>query len=70
MYVVLELQKTGERISTLVTQHDTLNEAKSKFFAILSVAAGSPLDRHYVSILTEKGQSIMNDGFDHNKEVE
>lgn len=65
MYVVLEIQKSGERISTIATQHENITEAKSKYFNVLSAAAGSPMDRHYVAIISEKGQSIMNDGFDH-----
>ena len=68
MYIVMEIQKAEERLSTIVTQHETLQDAKAKYFQVLSAAVNSPLERHFVTILTEKGSSLLNDGFDH-KEI-
>lgn len=68
MFIVIEIMKTGEQISTVVTQHSTKLEAKAKFFQAVGAATQSPVDRHHISILTETGKLIMNDGFDHYEE--
>lgn len=68
MYIVVEIQKTNNTVSTIVTQHKTQEEAKSKCFTVLAAAVQSTMDRHYVSLLNEKGKELYSNGFDH-KEV-
>lgn len=54
-FIVLEIQKQDGKIATLVTQHDTLNEARAKYHAVLSAAAISGLERHGAVLLREDG---------------
>jgi len=68
MYVVLEIMKTGDRLSATTTMHNTKNEAKAKFFQLVGAAASSTVDRHHISLLNESGKVLMNDGFDHLEE--
>ena len=46
-YIVVELQKgQNGKIATITTAYETLNEAESKFFAIMSAAAISDVPQH------------------------
>lgn len=46
-YVVVELQTTKDgQVANLVTQHDTREEAESKFHSVLAAAAISGLPVH------------------------
>lgn len=70
MYIVMEIQKTNDTLSTIVTKHATLEEAKSKYFTILAAAVHSTMDRHHVTLLNEKGKELYNSGFDHKEVLE
>ena len=70
MYLVIELQKNSEgTLSNLVTTHETLQEADSKFHQVLSYAAVSTIPLHSATILTERGKMIRNEYYEH-KETE
>lgn len=64
MFLVLEIQKNSEgQLAALVTQHEDIREAKSKYHAVLSVAAKSGLPRHSAAIIHEDGHSIYNESY-------
>ncbi len=64
-HIVIEIQKDNGEVSTLITAFDTKNEAESKFYQIMSVAAISQLERHSASILTEDGNCYMTATYEH-----
>lgn len=55
-YIVMEMQKNPEgTVSNLVTDHDTLAEAESKFYTILASAAINDVSVHSAIIVSEEG---------------
>lgn len=61
MYIVIELQKnTDGKVAHLVTEHNTLAEAESKFYSVLAYAAVSEISVHSAAVLTEEGISVLN----------
>lgn len=67
MYVVIELQKNGDTVANLVTQHNTIAEAKHKYYAVLSAAAISSVGVHSATILDDHGVQIASGAFDHER---
>lgn len=66
MYIVIELQGDGEgHVANIVTAHETLAEAQSKYFTILASAAVSNVPVHSATILNETGMSLANQSFGH-----
>ena len=62
MYLVIEIQKTQEgQVSHLVTTHDSLSEAESKFHNILMYAAQTQLASHSATILTDDGYALRRE---------
>lgn len=64
MYLVVEIQTAGGKISTLNYQFDALNLAEQKYYSILSAAAVSSLDVHAAMIMDNKGTVIKNEFYD------
>ena len=64
-YLVIELQGTGESVSNIVTTHDTINEAESKYHQILGAAAVSSIPVHAAVILTDEGHSMKHECYKH-----
>ena len=64
MFLVVEIQK-GEngQFACLVTQHEDLRDAESKYHAVLAAAAKSKLPRHSAALLHEDGHSIRNESY-------
>lgn len=70
-YLVIEIQKTASgEIATLVTAHDTINEARSKYHTILASAAISDLPSHAAVLLEETGTSIASECYINEEEPE
>ena len=66
MYVVMELQRTSENtLSTIVTTHETRNDAEWKYHQILAAAAISQVDIHSAVMLGETGQRIKGESYVH-----
>lgn len=66
MYIVIELQKNTEGVvSNIVTSHNTLEEAESKFYAILSAAAVGSVPLHSAIIVSEEGFPVKHDFYKH-----
>lgn len=61
-YLVIEIQKGEDgAIANLVTAHDSLNEARSKYHSVLAAAAVSELPSHAAVLLEENGTSIASE---------
>ena len=70
MYLVIELQKTGNQVTNLVTQHETALEAESKFHTVLGFAAVSSVDVHSAVLMDEKGFVYRSESYDHTTPAE
>lgn len=66
MYIVIELQKNNEGVvSNLVTSHNTLAEAESKFYSILASAAINSVPVHSAIIVSEEGFPVRHQCYKH-----
>ncbi len=66
MYVVVELQKTDENtIASLVSTHQTLQDAQSKFHQVLSYAAVSNIPLHSCVLLNEDAYVVKTESYSH-----
>ena len=65
-YIVIEMQKTAEgQVSNLVTDHNTLAEAESKFYTILASAAINDVPVHSAIIVSEEGFPVKHQCYKH-----
>ena len=64
MYIVMEIQKSSTA-STIVNTYNTLNEAENKYHTILAYAAISNVPKHSAVLLTEEGDYIKHECFEH-----
>ena len=65
-YIVIEMQKTAEgQVSNLVTAHNTLAEAESKFYTILASAAINDVPVHSAIIVSEEGFPVKHQCYKH-----
>ena len=62
-YVVVEIQ-SGDSIGVLTNSYDTLAEAESKYFSILSYAAKSTILKHSAVVLDDEGRLIHTYNYD------
>ncbi len=65
MYLVIELQKSGETLSNISFAYSDYNQAVSKYHALLSVAAISSVECHAVSLLEDTGRVVHYEWFEH-----
>lgn len=64
MFLVVEIQKNeAGQLAWLVTQHEDIRDAESKYFAVLSAAAKSNLPRHSAALLHEDGHCIRSESY-------
>ena len=65
-YIVIELQKNADgQVSNLVTSHETLADAESKFYSILASAAVSSLPVHSAILVSEEGLPVRSQCYKH-----
>ena len=65
-YIVIEMQKTAEgHVANLVTDHNTLAEAESKFYTILASAAINDVPVHSAIIVSEEGFPVKHQCYKH-----
>ena len=65
-YIVIELQKNKEgSVTHLVTEHNTLAEAESKYYSVLSYAAVSEVPVHSAIIIDEYGNPVKHQCYKH-----
>ena len=65
MYIVIELQKNNGQIANIVTAHNDLNDAESKFHAILSAGAVSNIEIHSAVLISEEGFPMRHECYKH-----
>ena len=66
MYFVIEIQKQKDGApANLVTAHDTLAEAESKYHSILASAAVSDLAAHSAIIVSEEAFPVVHQCYKH-----
>lgn len=66
-FLVLELQHNEDNVATLINQYDSLKEAQSAYYTILSYAAVSEIEHHAAMIINEEGAVYYNESFAHPK---
>ena len=65
-YIVIEMQKNAEgQVANLVTAHNTLAEAESKFYTILASAAVNDVPVHSAIIVSEEGFPVKHQCYKH-----
>ena len=65
-YIVIELQKNAEgQVANLITAHNTLAEAESKFYSILASAAINDVPTHSAIIVSEEGVPVKHNCYKH-----
>lgn len=71
-YIVLEIQKAddGSIAVPSPTTHDTFFDAAAAYHTILAAAAKSSVPVHTALVLTDVGQEIRLDSFNHNEPVD
>lgn len=65
MYIVIELQKVNGQVANIVTAHDTLNDAESKYHAVLSAGAVSSVEIHSAVLISEEGFPMRHECYKH-----
>lgn len=68
MYIVLEVQKNGSSVSTLVTNYADASAAESKYHQILTAAALSNVEVHSAMIMDEKCFVYRAESYEHPQE--
>lgn len=70
MFVVIELQKNGDTMAHLVSQHNTLQEAESKFHQVLAAAAVSTVEKHSAVLIEDNGAVLRTECYTHEEAAE
>ena len=70
MYIVIEMQSTGESVSTITWSYSTEQDAMAKYFSILAVAVTSSVPTHSAVIMTDRGEMVRSERFYHAREVD
>lgn len=66
MYIVIELQKNKDgHVANIVTEHETLAQAQSKYHAVLSAAAVSGIPIHSAILVSEEGFPVEHQCWKH-----
>lgn len=68
LYIVAELQKNGNQLSTLMTEYTSRQDAYYKFHTVAALAAISEVEKHVVCIFNEEGSLIEIATFIHTEE--
>lgn len=65
MFIVIELQTNGGKVSTITTAYEDENVAYQKYYQILSFAAVSTVDIHSACVMNEYCGILRSETFDH-----
>lgn len=65
MFIVIELQTSGGKVSTITTAYEDENTAYQKYYQILSFAAVSTVDVHSACVMNEYCGILRSETFDH-----
>lgn len=70
MYIVIELQTTGDQVGTIVNAYSARGQAESRYHTILAAAAISEVETHGAVMLTEEGQLLLRGCYHHGRPVD
>lgn len=65
-YLVIELQTNSDTVASLITQHNTIEEAESKYHTVLAAGAISKVPIHSAVLMNDRGTSIKSETYVHN----
>ena len=65
LYIVVELQKSGNQLGNIVNSYDTLANAQHKFYTVAAAASISNIEQHSVVLLDDRGFLIDRISFEH-----
>lgn len=68
MFIVIELQTTGDQTANIVTKLNTLAEAEAKYHAVLSAAATSSVEAHGAIMVNDRCVPIKHECYTHGAE--
>lgn len=68
-YLVIEIQTLADgTVANLVTAHNTLADAETKYHQVLAAAVKSNTKYHSSIIITEKGEWLKGETYDHSNQ--
>ena len=65
MIAVIEIQKDGDSVSNITELFSDLAQAKSRYHTILSVAAKSDVPEHRAILVSEEGNFMFHEKYEH-----
>ena len=65
MKAVIEIQKSGETVTPLVQLFTDDAQAKSRYHELLSIAAVSNVPEHSVILVSEEGNYMFREKYEH-----
>ena len=68
MLVVIEIQKSGDTATPLVQLFTDDAQAKSRYHEVLSIAAVSSVPEHSVILVSEEGNYMFHEKYEHGGE--
>ena len=68
MYLVIEIQKSGNSLAQIVTTHSDRNEAEQKFHTVLAAAAVSKVEVHSAVLMFYDGTVFKRESYEHSEE--
>ena len=68
MYIVIEIQTSGDTVATIVNKYNDRAEAEARYHGILAAAAVSAVPVHAAVMLTSAGTLVKNDYYRHVEE--
>ena len=64
-YLILEIQKNGDSVATLINKYNTFEVAQSAYYTILAAAVISAVETHSVVLMTDEGSVVSKETFIH-----
>lgn len=65
VFIVIEVQSTGESAAVLQNSYTNRNEAESKFHEVLKYAAISTVPMHSAVLMTDSGKTLKAERYEH-----
>ena len=70
MYIVIEIQTSGDSVATIVNKYADRAEAEARFHAVLAAAAVSAVPVHAAVMLTNAGTTVRSEYYRHGGDEE
>lgn len=69
-YIVIEMQTTSGVTATIVNSYNNYPQAEQKYHTVLAAAAVSTVPLHSAAMLTERGNLVKYECYDHTEPEE